>query len=150
MSSETAGTIVKRDVVLQPNRINTQDFNRNWWVATVEPHITREDLLVPSFWANIAVQFKQFDRVEVRTDDGQYFSEYLVLSCDRTSAYLKELTWVDLSEKTTSKSPEYETKWRGPHAKFSVIRIKDSSVMVEKLESKPEAETWLVEYLRKI
>jgi len=148
--SETLGLVPNRDVLLQITRINLQESVRNHWVATVEPHITREDLLAPSFWANIAVAFKQFDLVEVRQDDGKFWAEYLVLQQDKTSAYLKELHWYDLSEKVKVKNPEYAYKYRGPHAKHSIIRVKDSSVLIEHLETKAEAERWLVEYLDKI
>lgn len=145
-----AVTELKRDVSIQTNRVRTQELGRNMWIVTVEPNITREDLLLPQFWANIAKNLTQFDRIEVRVDDGSFFAEYLVLSCDRVSAYLKELTWYDLTEKSKSVTPEYEVKWRGPHGKHSVIRLKDKSLMIEHLASKAEAERWLTEYLGKI
>ena len=147
---ETLGIVPKRDVLLQVNRINLQESVRNYWVATVEPHITRDDLLVPTFWANIAHAFKQFDRIEVRQDDGKFFAEYLVLQQDKTAAYLKELTWYDLSKKVEVKNPDYMYKYRGPHAKHSIIRVKDGSVLIEHLETKAEAERWLTEYLDRI
>jgi len=148
---ETLGLAPKRDVILQTPRINLQDSVRNYWVATVEPHITRDDLLNPPFWANIAVAFKQFDRIEVRQDDGKFFAEYLILSADKTSAYLKELNWYDLtSNRAKAKNVGYEYKWRGPHAMHSIIRSKDGAVMVEKLDTKIAAEKWLVQYLETI
>jgi len=147
---ETLGLAPKRDVILQTNRINLQDSVRNYWVATVEPHITREDLLKPDFWANIAVAFKQFDRIEVRQDDGKFFAEYLILNSDKNSAYLKELTWLDLDDKPKGSKAEFKYKYRGPYAKHSIIRTKDDSVMVEKLETKIDAEKWLADHLRKI
>jgi hypothetical protein len=148
--SEALKLASKRDVMLQTTRINLQESVRNYWVATVEPHITREDLLEPSFWSNIALSFRQFDRVEVRQDDGKFFAEYLVLHADKTAAYLKELNWVDLEKKVKTQNPDFQYKYRGPHAKHSIVRVKDGSVLIEYLETKAEAERWLTEYLDKI
>ena len=149
--SETLGLAPKRDVLLQTTRIKLQELVRNYWVATVEPHITREDIMLPSFWANIAVAFKQFDRIEIRQDDGKFFAEYLILSADKNSAHLWELNWVDLTKKKiVKKDVGYEYKWRGPHALHSIIRTKDNSVMVEKLDTRLAAEKWLTKYLETI
>ena len=146
--SETLGLAPKRDVILQITRINLQESIRNYWVATVEPNITQEDLLVPGFWANIAVAFKQFDRIEVRQDDGKFWAEYLVLSADKNSANIKELTWYDLTkEVSANKNADFVYKYRGPYAMHSIVKIKDGSVMVEKLPTKAAAEKWLNEYL---
>ena len=149
--SETLGLAPKRDVILQTPRINLQDSVRNYWVATVEPHITRDDLMLPSFWANIAVAFKQFDRIEVRQDDGKFWAEYLILSADKNSAHLRELTWEDLTTDTLAKRDVgYKYKWRGPHALHSIIRSKDNAVMIDKLDTKLAAEKWLANYLETI
>ncbi|HUV52108.1 MAG TPA: hypothetical protein VMW64_03435 [Dehalococcoidia bacterium] len=137
-----------RDVMLQINRVGTQEMTRNVWVATVEPHIVKEDLETPGFWANIAPRFVQFDRIEVRQDDGKFFAEYLILNCDRTSAQVHELSWVDLSTKAKpEKQSLYVYKFRGPHGKHSIVRTSDGALMTEKLESKDAALKWLTEYL---
>lgn len=139
-----------RDVILQTNRCKTQEFVRNYWVATVEPHITREDLMNPEFWANLSFQFKQYDRIEVGSDDCQFFAEYLVLSADKTSAYLKELRWLDLSKKPVVKDAKFKVQWRGRHAKWSVVNIKTKSILKEDLAAKLDAEKWLANYLETI
>ncbi len=149
--SETLGIAPKRDVILQMTRIGLQDADRNWWIVTVEPHIVRSDFMNPAFWANAAYQFAQFDRIEIRQDDGKFWAEYLVLQADKNSAYLRELNWVDLTKDSVPiKNVDYQYKWRGPYAKHSIVRKKDGSVMVEKLPTKVAAEKWLTEYLERI
>ena len=151
MSEETLGLKPARDVTLSPSRINTSEFVRTFWVATVEPCVEREDFLDPSFWAHIALKFRQFDRIEVRYDDGRAWGEFLVLSADRTSAVVKELVWKNLIKSVKAVvDPKFLYKWRGPHAMHSIIRKKDDHVMVEKLETQSEALRWLSEYLGKI
>ena len=99
----------------------------------------------------IILAFKQFDRIEVRQDDGKFWAEFLVLSADKNSAYVKELTWYDLSgEESKGKSAEFVYKWRGPYALHGIIRAKDGSVMVDKLPTRVAAEKWLTDYLEKI
>lgn len=151
MSDETLGIAPKRDVTLPPSRINTDEFVRTFWCCTVEPHILRSDFLDPTFWAHIANRFRQFDRIEVRYDDGQAWGEFLVLSATKTSAVVKELTWKKLITSEKAKiDPAYKYTWRGPHAKHSIVRVKDNTVMVEKLETHSDALRWLSEHLGKI
>ena len=149
--SETLGLAPQRDVILQTNRCKPQEFVRTNWVATVESHVTREDMMTPRFWSNVAVQFRQFDRIDVRQDDGKFYAEYLILNADKTSAYLKELIWVDLTDnEVKTKEAEFKYQWRGPHAKHSIVRTRDGSVMVEKLDARVDAEKWLANYLETI
>jgi len=140
-----------RDVTLSPSRINTDDFIRTFWVATVEPCVLRSDFLDPSFWAHIASKFRQFDRIEIRYDDGQAWGEFLVLSSDKTSAIVKEIAWKELSMPVKGfKDPRYSYKWRGPHAKHSIIRNKDNVVLIEKLPTQADALRWMQEYIGKL
>lgn len=138
----------KRDVKLNHTRMKEADYLRTLWVVTVEQGVTREDLMNPSFWGHVANQFRPYDRIEARSDDGTFFAEYLILSCERTYAKVKELTWVSLTTQDVAmtqdeKLEEYEYMWRGPHGKHSIIRKGDKEVMVEKLESKEDALKWL-------
>jgi len=106
--------------------------------------------MTPGFWANVSYQFKQFDRIEVRQDDGKFWAEYLILSADKTSAYLKELRWYDLTGVPQKDNADFEYKYRGPYAMHSIVKTKDGTVMVEKLPTKVAAEKWLADYMERI
>jgi len=137
----------KREVKLVHTRMKEAQFLRNVWVVTVEQGVTRKDVLEPQFWSHVSFQFRPYDRIEVRCDDGTFFSEYLILACERTYAKVKELSYTSLTSTdvamTESEVAEYKYLYRGPNCKHSIIRISDKTVMVEKLESKQDALDWL-------
>ncbi len=145
----------KRDVKLNPARIKTYGFGGvSQWEVVAVPGTTREDILKPSFWSCVSEKFTQGDLIDVRVDDETFFAQYYVKSCSRVYAHVFELNWVDLSDTESDKlqedMEEYEYKYRGPHAKHSIIRKSDSVVIVEKLPTKTAALEWLVGFKRKI
>jgi hypothetical protein len=83
---------------LNMNRMKSGEYVRNIWVVTVESGVTKEDLTDVSFWAHVARSFKPYDHIEVRTDDGAYYAEFLVLSCDRTWAKVHEIRYVEFTK----------------------------------------------------
>lgn len=146
----------KRDVKINHTRMKEAQFVRNLWVVTAEKGTKREDLINPSFWSHVAMQFRPYDRIEVRVDDGIYFAEYLVLACERTYAKVKELSWVNLTTKDVAMTEAdnmlelYEYKYRGPHGMHSILRKADGAVMVEKLATQEAARAWLVEHKKTV
>lgn len=145
----------KRDVKINQNRMQSGDFVRTLWVATVEQGVTREDVMDPSFWAHVSSQFKPYDRIEVRVDDGLFFLELLILACDRTWAKVYELSSHSLTASDVSltqaeeEMAEYEVKWNGPSNKFVVIRKSDNTIIKKGME-KDEASKFLDGYLKTI
>lgn len=134
-------------------RMKEGSYERTLWVATVEQGVTRKDILMPEFWSHVASQLRPYDRLEVRVDDGTYFSELLVLSCDRTWAKLKELSYHSLTtqdvSQTQAEMAKFEVKWNGPSNKFVVIRKSDKAIIKKHME-KDEAVTFLNGYLETI
>jgi len=132
----------KRLVQLNQNRMKRAETFRTLWAVNAEPGSIREDFLKPDYWSHIAFQLEPYHMIEVRADDGTYWGEYLVLSCERTWAKVKELRWHELDHQATDLQ-ELIYKFRGPHCKHSVIRVSDSSVLIEKLPSKEDALKWI-------
>lgn len=138
-----------RDVKLNQSRMKSGEFVRTLYVATVEMGTTREDLMKPEFWSQVSYMFSPYDRIEVRSDDGVFFAEYLVLACERTFAKVKELSFVSLTTKDVAMTQAekdlelYEYKYRGPHRKHSILRKSDGAVMVEEKDTKEQAVAWL-------
>ena len=107
---------------LLSKRIKPQDYVRTWWVATIEAGVTREDVLEPDFWSYVSIDFKPYDRIEVRTDDSEWFGEYIVMSCDRTFAVVHELTHYKLgTEVDVSGHLAYEYFWGGSRGLSSIL-----------------------------
>lgn len=136
-----------RLVQLNGNRMKEAEFWRTLWVVNAEPGTTKKDLLKPDYWAHVASRFKPLDRLEVRSDDGSFVAEYLVLTCERTYAKVKEIHWYDLEGKEVGVPDEaleeFEHRWRGPHGKWSVVRKSDDALMIEQLPNKETALQWI-------
>lgn len=145
----------KRDLKVNMNRMKSGDFVRTLWVVTAEQGTTKEDIMTPSYWSHVASQFRPYDRIEVRVDDGTYFAELLILACDRTWAKVHELTFHSLTTSDVSMTQahdemsDFDVVWKGPVNKWSVIRKSDDAVIKNKME-KDEAGKFLSNYVKTI
>jgi hypothetical protein len=136
---------------LLDKRVQREEFVKTHWVATVEAGVTRKDVLDPEFWSYVSMKFKPYDTVEIRTDDSDFYGQYVILSCDRTYASLYELSFHKLSDEAgPRKGSLYEYKWGGPYGKHGIVRTSDNAMMVNKLETKAEALKWLTAHLEKV
>ena len=145
---------------VMPGRVKLAESARNHWVVTVEQGTTREEILKPEFWALVGKTFRPYDRVEVRSDDGTFFSEYLVLSADRAWAKVHELRWVPLGTSDVSLTlaaqaehrQRFKVEWRGPHLKHCVERKDGANVerLKDGFADKAEAQAWLEGHLKTI
>lgn len=143
----------KRDVKLSPSGLHFGEHQRNVWVAVAERNTTKEDMLTPSYWSNVAAKLRPWDHIEVRAEDGTYYATYLVTSCDRTWAKVHNLSFHDLTGEglTSDQAKEiegsYDVKWRAAK-KWSVIRKLDRTVLQEGMHTEKDAREWLGVYLR--
>lgn len=140
-------------LMLGPGRFLVSDYARTIFVATAEQGTKQEDLMSPDFWANVAPQCKPWDRIEVRSDDGTFYGEYLILSVGRAWVKVFELNYIKLTSSDVSvtqadKQDGFEIKWRGPKLQWSVIREKDREPIKDHMGSEEEAATWLKDYLK--
>lgn len=137
--------------MLSPNRMQMAEFGRNIHLVTAESSEHPDDFLQPEFWAHVAKNFAPFDHIELRTDDGQYWAEFLVLSCDQQWAKVELLREVKLPEVAEAVADErFAVKWKGPHLKWCVIRASDSSIVHEGDPDKATAQGWMESYVRTI
>lgn len=145
---------------VMPDRCKSAELVRNYWAVTVEQGTTREDLKRPEFWALVSKNFRPYDRIEVRADDGTFFAEYVVLSADRAWTKVHEYRFEMLGTQDVSLTEahqvdirqRYAIKFNGPHLKWCVER-KDG-VKVERLKEKcadqAEATVWLENHLKTV
>lgn len=145
---------------VMPGRVKLAESARNHWVVTVEQGTTVEDLRRPEFWSLVSKTFRPYDRIEVRSDDGTYFAEYIVLSADRAWAKVHELRVEMLGTQDVSLTAaqmseqlrRYKVEWRGPHLKFCVERKDGEKVerLMEKFDDKADASAWLENHLNTV
>lgn len=148
----------KAPVQLPPNELFQFEYVSGHFDARVQQGVTPAEVLVPGFWAHHAVKLKPFDEIRVRAEDGTWVGYYLVLDCSRTWAKLKELSLHRLGTADVSLTQASETEvrafidlhkvvHRGPR-KWSVVRKSDSAVLIEGLEQRDAAGTWLDQHAR--
>lgn len=140
---------------IYPARLKLAEHAISNWVACVEQGVKREDLMKPEYWSLIAPKCKPWDQIKVLADDGTFYGEYLVLSCGRAWVKVFEMKFVNLTSSDVSVTQAdaqdgYTVKWRGPHAKWSVIRDKDASVIHDGEAAEDAAGLWLKDYLKTV
>lgn len=136
------------------HRFPLAETARNIFQATVEPDISREDLLEPEFWKHVSKSLRPYSRIEVVTDDGRFFAELLVLNAGDNWASVQELRYIELgltdAIKQASAMDKFEVNWKGPHRKFAVSRKSDNEVIKDRMETKEEAFRFLSEHVKVI
>lgn len=139
-----------RSVVLNPQRRHLAENARQDWVVNAEAGTAVEDVLHPGYWAFVANEFNDFDRIEVRLESGEWIVELVVLEHDRNWARVKQLQFYDLTEGVREApiklESDYRVDYKGPQHLHCVIRISDSATIQSGIKTKAEAQRWLVDY----
>lgn len=107
-----------------------------------------DDLLDPSYWAHVAAKLNPWDIVRIRSEDGAWYAQVLVLDAQRTGARVKFLAGpIDLKDQIglpAEALAQFKVLHRGPRG-WSVVRESDKSVLVENKATRGEADEWLRE-----
>lgn len=108
-----------------------------------------EHLLRPEYWASIKL-LRTNAHVYVDAEDGSYFAELKVLKVGQGYAKVHVLRHEELAVATADPSiPDgYEIQFRGPIVKHRVVRLKDSHVLKQGLDTEDDARDWLRQHKR--
>lgn len=99
----------KEPPVLGPGRWHTQEYARMHFVVDIAQGHTKDDLLVPAYWALHAKQMTPLSLIETRAEDGSFWGLLLVLACDRTWAKVHPVLWCDLTTADVSLTESLKT-----------------------------------------
>ena len=138
---------------LNPSRRQPTEQVNNDHTIFVDSGVSLEDLRTPDYWAHIAVHLTQHDTIRVIPDDGTWYAWLVVIQCDKNSAHIEVLQFIDLDPAVTNVGDgpaipnTHEVKWRGRHQKWCVIRRVDGALLRTGLK-RDEAVEWLVNYLK--
>lgn len=142
MPSEAAAPIT-----LKPRNkitsLQSQEIGRNVWVKRLTEETAKEDLLKPTFWAHVARTLRPFDRIEVMAHDGSWYAELIVRSTTSLDATVGLIKFTEFVEPPVSGADDYDVVWKGPAAKFCIIRIEDKVRVKDGFENKELAAAWL-------
>jgi len=120
------------------------EYERMIWGAYPAPGVQPDDLLKPSYWANVGAQMQPYHKIEVRPEDGSYYGELLVLSCGPGFAQVQTLFIIELGDQYHEKVTigPYLINYGGPVQKWRVIRASDNHVMSQGFSNKGQALRW--------
>lgn len=140
------GALKRAEVVRPFYRIIVEDLDT-----------TRDDVLNPQYWAHCSEMFNRdthvFAIIELVWQDASKMMQVMVVSAGANFAKVKEIQFVDFSadEKDafeyTDENPDFKVEYRGG-ARWTVIRLADNQVLIEKLSSRLEAEKWLDDHMK--
>lgn len=138
---------------MKPTQLREAEHYRTTWQLTVDKDETRQSILEPTFWAHVASRLRPQARIEVLSADGAWFSELIVRSIGPTGARptearVTELRHVDLdaadkAHREAAPDSTFEAVWKGPGAKWAVMRKGDKQLLVSGLENKQAALDWI-------
>lgn len=160
-------------MALTNEKLQLAEYARLRFAITPEPNETLEDVLDSKYWVHAAARLKPHSVIEVVPQDGSYYAELFVHSCDRTFARVLLLRVVvfdkeamdavskaaktpakGTSGKSEDKGPKpipennkgahHYVDWGGPQLKGRVIRLEDKQVVKHGFASIDEARSWMV------
>lgn len=143
---------------LQPGALELFDHVSLRYDATIQQGIGPEELEKPAFWAHHALKMRPMQEIRARAEDGTWIAYCIVLDCSRTWAKVQTLSVHRLTTgdvALTQASNEELKAFKEAHVvvfrgarKWSVKRKADNSLLVEDVETKDAAETWLDQHAR--
>lgn len=138
---------------LDVTRMQLDESANSNFTITAEAGTTIEDVMRPEFFANVAYKFHPYDHIRARVDTGEWYAEFLVLSCGRVWAKVIPIFEINLVSKDievtqADASDDFEVMFRGPHLKWCIIRKADRESIKDGIENKAEATAWLSAHAR--
>ena len=146
---EPAPSINSPQPKLHYGRLRSAADARNHWEADIAAGTMLKAVLAPTYWAHYATLLKPKDLIEAFWEDGSQEADLRVMFVGRAEARV-ELKTHKVYDRTTdadAQTDEYEVKWKGPGAKFAVVRKDTGAVIKDRLYPRSEAVAYLREHL---
>ena len=130
-------------------RLREAAMARMHYGADIPSGTALKTILAPDYWAHYANTLKPQDLIEAFWEDGSQEADLRVMFVGRAEARvaLRSHTVYDKTSEADVQSDDYEVKWKGPGAKFAVVRRDTGVVIRDKLFPKSEAIAYLRENL---
>lgn len=148
---------------MDPNRLKLAEHERTHFFVSIEPGITRRQVIDPAFFAHVGRTLRPYSEITLVCDDGTLYARLLVLQAERTWARVHVLEWHDLTTRDVAMSKSdpvakagpppdaseaFRVEYKGTHKKWCVIRAADNAYVHEGDESKVDARNWLDGHLK--
>ncbi len=116
---------------------------RYWVFPAIDT--TREDILNPAYWSHGSPKLRAPAHLHVMPKGSAWYGEYLLLYVDRTQAFLKELSYHELSkvDPAIDKTGRYRVEFN-PAEQFKAVRQEDNVTMQTGFRRQEDAMAWIV------
>lgn len=119
----------------------------NLHAATLPAGTPFDHALDPALWSNVAGELRANDQIQIYADTGEFYGVVYVRSVVggggvKTSVAVAKVSYVEFDGLPGPSSAErvFRVAYMGPHQRWCVIRIADSKVVAEQMESTEAAE----------
>lgn len=135
---------------LAPSRIKEASYLRTVWCVDIPAGVSRDDILVPSYWRNVAGKFKAGDSIEALSEGMEWVSDLFVKSAGSHAAYVVEKTFTPLADagSTEDAGDGLTISWRGRFHKFTVM--KGADIVKTGFDNRDDATVFLSDYRRNV
>lgn len=135
--------------MLREGRIKLIEFARQTHHIVPEHGTKFDDILKETYWSMVAYKLKPCDLIEVHAEDGSYYAQLYVRSCGRNWAKVSPLMIAKFEDDVaTPGDAEYKVEWKGPHRRFSVLRISDNEIIKDGFELREQADAYVKSHIK--
>lgn len=116
-------------------------------LAKIQPETQKEALFAPTFWTHHARALKSTDIILCLREDLAWAVVLMVLCVNGPEVSVVPMTdfiKLDADDLPKTVAGGFGTKWRGPHAKWGVVRLTDCAVIKDGFDSKDGANKFLL------
>lgn len=130
---------------MKPTRLQLAEHATTTYFHTPELGVSLKDVCAPSYWTHVSRIMRPGDKIELLSPMGDWWALLIVRMTGKVEASVSVLQHVTLDKAEAISTPQspYEVKWRGPTAKWSIIRKEDGGVVKEQIEQREQAELWV-------
>lgn len=135
---------MQKPVFLYPAAHTNVDYTINMKeAATISDAIER--MTDPAFWSHVAPQLRPGYEIKVNALDFSWQFQLMVQSASKTDAIVWVKERFSRGVSAAAGDAAYDVKMRGPR-KWSVIRKADNQVIAEDIDTREQAEAWLLDH----
>lgn len=138
---------IKGSNTLPRSAVKPAEFARALHCVTVPYDTPVESLLEPEYWSQVAVKFRNGDRVEATEMSGKWLAEFYVIAATKVSVHLRQMTYYEFDEAEIAEPAEMcRVEWKGGKARWRVVRNSDGEVLADQIEDKLQAQAKAAEF----
>lgn len=130
---------------LPESRFRLAEQVRNFWNIVPEEGTPFDALKDPAYWSHNARKMRNGDLIEAVPDDESYWALLRVKSVGPAGVQVAVIFFEkpEVTPILAAAAMDFEVAFKGPHHKWSVIRLSDKENIKPSFQTREEATAWL-------